>query len=214
MCFSAEASFISSSLLATTGIAAQFLVSHNKDRLLASLPLLFAAHQTIEGMLWLSFTWHMTQDWQNTLAHLYLMYAYVLIPVLWPVAFYLTEEDPRIQQRLRLLCMAGILLAAYLFVWIVLEPVTASALSHGIRYTLDFPFKNPARAIYFLVAASPCLCSSPYIKMLGYSTILACIVTFFVFWNSFVSTWCFFTALLSLFILLELRLRHNSFPDD
>ena len=53
MCFSAAANFIGSGALATVGVVTLTKVKHRRELLFASLPLLFAIHQFIEGFVWL-----------------------------------------------------------------------------------------------------------------------------------------------------------------
>ena len=54
MCFSAEASFASGAVIGIVGVTTLRLVERPRDLLLASLPLLFAAHQLEEGCVWLA----------------------------------------------------------------------------------------------------------------------------------------------------------------
>lgn len=56
MCFSAEASFISGTVLVTIGVAAIRLCKHPKELLFASIPLLLGVQQFSEGYLWLIFS--------------------------------------------------------------------------------------------------------------------------------------------------------------
>ena len=53
MCFSATANFVGSGVLVTAGFATLTRVKHRRELLFASLPVLFAAHQFIEGFIWL-----------------------------------------------------------------------------------------------------------------------------------------------------------------
>jgi hypothetical protein len=53
MCFWATANFVGSAALGAVGIFTLTRVKHRREQLFASLPLLFAIHQFIEGFVWL-----------------------------------------------------------------------------------------------------------------------------------------------------------------
>ena len=53
MCFSATANFVGSTALGAVGVVTLTKVKHRRELLFASLPLLFAIHQFIEGFVWL-----------------------------------------------------------------------------------------------------------------------------------------------------------------
>jgi hypothetical protein len=53
MCFSATANFVGSAVLGTVGVITLTKVKHRRELMFASLPVLFAVHQLIEGFVWL-----------------------------------------------------------------------------------------------------------------------------------------------------------------
>ena len=53
MCFSATANFVGSGVLGAVGVVTLTRVKHQRELVFASLPLLFAIHQFIEGFVWL-----------------------------------------------------------------------------------------------------------------------------------------------------------------
>ena len=53
MCFSATANFVGSGVLGAVGVVTLTRVKHRRELLFASLPILFAIHQFIEGFVWL-----------------------------------------------------------------------------------------------------------------------------------------------------------------
>src|SRR5271156_4059038 len=53
MCFSAVANFVGSTALGAVGVVTLTKVKHRRELLFASLPILFAIHQFIEGFVWL-----------------------------------------------------------------------------------------------------------------------------------------------------------------
>ena len=53
MCFSATANFVGSAVLGAVGVVTLTKVKHRRELLFATLPILFAIHQFIEGFVWL-----------------------------------------------------------------------------------------------------------------------------------------------------------------
>src|SRR5687768_13908028 len=88
MCFSPQASFIASGSLTVLGIAS-WKLAKGKEKVVAALPLLFAAQQLIEGGQWL-----FLQDgsYSNVLAYAYLFFAFLVWPVYVPLLVFLMDK--------------------------------------------------------------------------------------------------------------------------
>ena len=91
MCFSATASFTAAAVLSTTGVVTLKKAKSTSELPLASIPLLFGIQQAIEGIVWISFG----STLLNTIAaYGFLFFAYVLWPILVPIATLLVETHP------------------------------------------------------------------------------------------------------------------------
>lgn len=66
MCFSAEANFIVGGSLIIVGAAIIKKVRNDKDLPVALIPLIFAAQQITEGLLWISLTHEDLNQAQNS----------------------------------------------------------------------------------------------------------------------------------------------------
>ena len=91
MCFSAEASFAASGVLAASSVAISRIPKERSSVPLSTFPAIFAAHQFIEGILWLNHDGVLPDACKTGAVYAYVLIAYVLWPIFVPFAVYLTE---------------------------------------------------------------------------------------------------------------------------
>lgn len=204
MCFSAPASFIASTTLAVIGAAT--LAQRPEPRLLpfASFPLVFAAHQAIEGLIWLSV--ERTDAPPQALVVAYLVIAQVLWPSLTPLAMLLIEGGRRRRQGLAALLAAGLIVSAAMAHVLIDHPYAVSATAHGLRYATAQEIETHIVGLYVLTTTAPLLMSRHrYILAFGVTVLIGSAVTEVFFFRAAASVWCFFAALASLFVFLHVR---------
>ena len=95
MCFSAEADFVSGAVITGIGLATLAKVEKPRELALGVLPLAFGLHQLVEGFVWLGLHDKISQEATDVAIHLYLAFAWVVLPVLVPVELLLITPDPR-----------------------------------------------------------------------------------------------------------------------
>ncbi len=86
MCFSATANFVGSGALAVAGVATLTKVKHRRELLFASLPVLFAVHQFIEGFVWLGLDGRLSPTVTHDMGAAFMLYAQGLLPFLLPLS--------------------------------------------------------------------------------------------------------------------------------
>ena len=94
MCFSAEADFVSGAIIGAIGVATLSQVESPRQVPLAALPLAFALHQVTEGFVWHDLDGGSTHT-SGPAVYVYLLFAWVLIPVVVPLAILLLEPNGR-----------------------------------------------------------------------------------------------------------------------
>jgi hypothetical protein len=210
VCFSAEASFAAGVALIPAGGYCLWMSALKKPTFvgLALVPMLFGIQQISEGFVWQGM--HRHDDAQTRSASLvFLFFALAFWPFWFPVLTALIEP-----QKTRRRFFIGLALLATIWFWILYFPLITGSVSfeiqdrhHSIEYQyLGLPVyryldKTPLRLLYFASVALPPLLSSetwgriPGI-VLGASALLAVLV----FDYAFVSVWCFFAAVLSVYI--------------
>src|SRR5258708_10605191 len=86
MCFSATANFVGSGVLGAVGVVTLTKVKHRRELLFASLPVLFAVHQFIEGFVWLGLDGILSPAVAHDMGASFTPYAQALRPFLLPIA--------------------------------------------------------------------------------------------------------------------------------
>src|SRR5579871_7068847 len=103
MCFSATGSFGVASVIAGIGAVALTQDKPPSHRMLAAVPLLFAAQQVAEGVVWM--TIHQPDDagLQRIAVALFLGFALVGWPIWVPLSLFLAERNRRRKRILAVL---------------------------------------------------------------------------------------------------------------
>ncbi len=197
MCFCATGSFAASGVLVVAG-AATLAVAESEELMLALLPIFFAVQQAIEGWQWL--VPHPSAQ-SAILGKLYLFFAFVFWPVYIPWMVHSVESDKHRRGILRWFIAIGLMLSLVLLGFLILKPVDVVLHPLGIFYSIDVPPLWELLAWYVLATCGSMLVSSRKgIRWLGFVTFLAVIMALAISLGSYVSVWCFFSALLSLFV--------------
>jgi hypothetical protein len=213
MCFSAVASFTASAILLPAGLyGLQFTWQHHSKLIpLSCIPIAFAMQQACEGLVWLGST-HGNLSAMNIGSLSFLAFAYWLWLVWapWSVA----EADPsvNVQRVSQLLSLVGFIYGALLYLPLLIQPdwLTIHIIHHSIQYQTTLIFDNWVsqevdRAVYAVIIVTPFLiASNPLLKILGGLVLTSAIATYLMLNQVFVSVWCFFAAIISLYILYVL----------
>lgn len=199
MCFSAEASFTAALVLGIAGGAT--LKSCKSPALipLAAVPLLFAVQQFAEGGLWLYFGKHLDSPVVFTWTmRMFLIFAFLIWPVWIPLALGLAEK-PGPRRSLIFVDLAfGILLSGLNLSYALKQNITVEIMNHSIQYKGEIP---PQLYIYPLIVLAPCFISSlKNMPVFGLLSGIAFFIAQYYYFNTFVSVWCFFSAIVSLCI--------------
>ena len=94
MCFSAEADVAAGVVVGAIGFAALRRVGQKRELPLSSLPALFAGHQLSEAFVWWDVTGRASATTGRVALWVYMLFAYVVLPVLVPAAVLAVETTP------------------------------------------------------------------------------------------------------------------------
>jgi hypothetical protein len=214
MCFSATGSFGAAAVLAGIGAVSMAQVKAPSRRLLAVVPLLFAAQQVAEGVVWVTFD---RPNWGGL--HLlgvatFLGVALVVWPTWVPLALWAAEGNPRRRTVLSVLAWVGAGVSAYAGIHLIRGQPTAHVTGHSIAYS--YAETGPALVlalylpVYVLPAVVPFFVSTMRkARLMGAVLTASLVLTFVIERDALTSVWCFFAALLSLVIALGVSPRHR-----
>ncbi|GJL74054.1 DUF6629 family protein [Nitrosomonas sp.] len=202
MCFSAEASFIVGGSLVLIGAAIIKKVHYKRDIPVALIPLIFAAQQIIEGLLWVSLNNGDLQA-QFWLSHIYGVFVGVIWPLYVPFAIYCTETDRIRRKIIAAAGLAGLTLAIYTIDGIVSQPISVKIINNHIYYEHDIHIYPLVIMIYLFATCIPFILSGfRNLHLTGITVTFSFFVAYFIYTKTFVSVWCFFAAIASALIFL------------
>ncbi|MBO9999528.1 MAG: hypothetical protein J7641_11070 [Cyanobacteria bacterium SID2] len=210
MCFSATASFTVSALLLPIGIyTTRLALAQNTKYLpLACIPVIFSVQQALEGLAWLG----LNVDRSTAIeigATGFLLFAYWFWPFWAPLSLWSLEDRPWAKRVFLGFTIVGGLFGAMLYLslfshanWLSVEVVNHSIAYHVTSLYDGFLPRDVTRFIYLQIVILPFLLSVVReLKIFGGLIVLSVIFTYEVFNYAFVSVWCFFAAVLSLYLV-------------
>ena len=203
MCFSAEADFASAAVIGAVGIATLTKVESPREIPLAALPLAFALHQFVEAFVWRDLdAGHHSST--GAAVYLYLVFAWVLLPVFVPVAIMLVEPPGPQRRRMAVFVVLGAIAAGYLAVALLDGTVSAHAVHHTIQYGGAGDLAWVATVFYVLATCAPPLLSGlRAIVWFGVANVFAVAAIVVVQTEGLTSVWCVWAAVVSVLIYVQ-----------
>lgn len=203
MCFSATASFVAA---ASLGMAGAVTLGESKNKAwtpLAAMPLLFAAQQFVEGVVWAT-PHHPVLN--SIAATSYVMYSHVLWPTYVPFAVMAAEPAGRRRSIIGGFLVLGVSISIWLLWHIAQGPVYVTTAQNCLVYNTSVPPIPYGLAAYVFAACFSCFFSShKYVRVFGLALLTSLGLSLWSYRQAFYSVWCFFAAILSLIIYAHLR---------
>jgi hypothetical protein len=203
MCFSANASFIAGAAISAVGIVTLKKVQAPSQIVFASIPLIFGIQQISEGVLWLTIPDPTYAGVQQFATYTFLIFARVVWPLWVPIAIYLLEYEGKRRKMEKILMLMGIAVSTYFLFHLLVQPSEAIISEHHVFYRHDYPtsLKLYINIFYGIVTVLP-LFLSRFKRMwwLGAVIGISYIAAAFFFKQYAFSVWCFFAAVISMFV--------------
>lgn len=219
MCFSAPASFAAAAIAGSIGVVTLWQAARRRNAAvlpIAAFPVLFAAQQAVEGLLWLDLAQAEPGACRPFLVHAFLGYAEIFWPVFAPLAAVLIEPV-RWRRHAILVCLAvGAVLSTYLLIKMLGNPYSASAATGHIAYTNGASYLKGIEFPYvFATTISLLLSSHRMIQVLASVILGGFIAAYWSYYQSYISVWCFFAAMSSVLVYLFVsRVSRRSWRDQ
>jgi hypothetical protein len=207
VCFSPQGDVVGGVVLAVIGIDALRHVQRRREYLaLAALPLLLAAHQVDEAFVWWGLQGHVSAQVGQVATWVYLLFAFVVLPVYIPLAVLAIEPPGRRRSLMAGFVAMGAVVAAVLLAAMLVGPVTARLGDYHVGYGIGL------HAGYLIVVAyvgATCgsLLFSGYsqLAVFGIVNLVAVAVLARLTIDGFASLWCAWAAVTAGVIALNLR---------
>jgi hypothetical protein len=202
MCFSATANFVGSGVLGALGVVTITKVKHRRELLFASLPILFAVHQFIEGFVWLGLDGMLSPAVTHDMGAAYMLYAQGLLPYLLPLSVLLFEADAKSRKRMRPFLVLGAATTLYILWALTAYPLQIYVKGDSIVY-INAATNNTLVAILYVIATCGSLFMSKVKPMVIFGAVnLAILLLVMAFKRyAFTSLWCAYAAIASVIIL-------------
>jgi hypothetical protein len=214
VCFSAEADFVSGAVIGAIGVATLSQVEKPREVPLAALPLAFALHQIAEGFVWQDLDGGATHA-TGPAVYVYLLFAWVLLPVFVPVAIMLLEPPGHARRRLAGFVAIGAVASAYLATSLINGDVSAHSGGHVVLYGGAGRYADAATALYVIATCgAPLLSRHRTIVWFGIANIGAVAAIAVVQGEGLTSIWCSWAAIVSVLIFFQLVAWRNAEPTD
>jgi hypothetical protein len=202
MCFSATVNFAGSAVLAGLGVATLSQVKHRRELMFASLPILFAAHQFIEGFVWLGLDGYMSEKVAHNMGAAFMLYAQGLLPALIPLSVMLVERTFQRRRRMMPFVVLGVCLTLYTLWALAAYPTQVFVRQNSIVYIN--PMTNfTTVAVLYVIATCGSLFFSDRRDMIlfGTANLVLVLIVMAVKRYAFTSVWCAYAAVASVIIL-------------
>ena len=213
MCFSPQADLIGGVVLGVIGVDVARNVHHRRDHLaFAALPLLFAAHQLTETLVWWGLQGHVASRVGVVATWSYLLFAFVLLPTYVPLA--VRALEPRGGRRNLMTAFVGLggVVSILLFAAMVHGPVSASLGDDHVRYSISLHAGLLITTAYVAATCAPAIFSGyRHIAIFGVVNLIAVAVIARLAIDGFASVWCGWAALTSIAIAAHIRFGGRSY---
>ena len=209
MCFSAEASFATAILLGVIGTVTIKKASSSAKFFLAAIPLLFAVQQFSEGLVWLHLSYHIGSNlFFLNAQRAFLTFAFLIWPIWIPFAFAWIEPVTWRRYLLFINLYGGLALSLINLSYAAKEPITVQVIHHSLQYLGHIPKQS---LLYPLIVLLPMFLSSlKNVWIFGILVVIGYLIADYFYRATLVSVWCFFAAIVSLFVYKILK--DNFYP--
>lgn len=209
MCFSFEADLAAAVVLTPLAIATLRATRTRNELLLGSLPAIFAVHQAIEAVVWLSMDGRVSDAAGQVATGAYLFIAQVLLPLLVPIGA-IAMEPERWRRRLMLLPLAAGVVTAVWFAWsLVVHPSGAVAADRTLIYNSDIHIGPYITSAYIIATCGSILMSSGrYLFAFGIANVIGLSISAAIRYEAVTSVWCLYAGFSSVLLYAHFRAEH------
>ncbi|MEO8851026.1 MAG: DUF6629 family protein [Allobranchiibius sp.] len=209
MCFSPQADLIAGVALLPVAALSLREARRLREVPFAALPLLFAAHQLIESLVWLGVDGDVSHTVQQTAALIYVLFAFPVLPTLVPAAVLLLEPHGA-RLRVAPFVAVGLVVSAYLTYVVLSGPLVVEEHSHALVYRVGLENGMVWAVLYILAVVGPSLMSGyKSIVAFGALNLVGLTLVALAYQVAFASIWCVFAALSSVLVLLHMYRRRR-----
>jgi len=196
MCFSAEADAVTGIFVSAVGIDVCLHVRGRRSHLLlASVPVVLGAHQLVEVFVWWGLQGHLSAHLGRVAMWIYLGVAFVVLPVLVPLAVLAIEPTAVRRWRMAPFVALGVVVSCLLGVGLLRGPVGVRLQPWHLAYDVNLRHGFTITGLYVVAICGALLVSGfRHIAMYGIGNIVVVAVLATLTMSGFASLWCAYAA--------------------
>jgi hypothetical protein len=207
VCFSAQADLVGGLLIGAIGIdVIRHVDKRSEYRALAPLPILLAGHQMVEALVWWGLHGRFSADVRQVSTWIYLLIAFVILPIYLPAAIFLLEPPGRRRRIIAAFIALGTVVSSVLFAAMLRGPVTASLGHFHIAYSTGLRAGGLV-VVAYVTATCGSLIFSGYrtVATFGWINLIAVAFLSRATLNGLASLWCAWAAITSGLFAVQFR---------
>jgi uncharacterized protein DUF6629 len=214
MCYSPQADLVGGLVIGAIGMDVVRHVHRRRDHMaLAALPLILGAHQLDEALVWWGQEGHVPAAVGRVAMWIYLLIAFVLLPVFVPIAVRAFEPSRLRRQLMVPFVVIGIVVAASLFAAMVRGPVGVTARPYHLAYSIHVSHGLFVICLYVVAVCGALLVSGHRnVVLFGVVNLVAVAVIARLTVDGFASVWCGWAAITSGVVALQMRFGRPRLP--
>lgn len=208
VCYSPQADLVGGVAITAIGVDAVRHAHRLHGHLaIAALPLILGAHQLDEAVVWFWQQGHVPRSIGELALWVYLLIAFVLLPLFVPLAIVALEPTRRRRWSMAPFVAIGTGVAVVLFSAMVRGPVGVSARPYHLAYSLHVDGGFYLVSLYVVAVCGALLLSGyRHVVIFGLVNLVAVAVIATLTVDGFASVWCGWAAVTSGAIALHMRL--------
>ncbi len=208
MCFSSVGDLLGGTVVVAIGIDDYRHVNGRGNyRAIAALPVALGLHQIDETFVWWWLQGHVTTGVGRVAMWIYLLFALVVLPIIVPVmVLHFTARSRRRRVMLPFVGLGAVVSAILLEAMVVGHPSVRMGVHH-LSYTIGLQHGVVVIGLYIVATCGPMLLSGYRpLQIFGWANLVAVVILAKLCASGFASLWCFYAAVVSGVIALQLRI--------
>jgi hypothetical protein len=207
MCFSPEGDIVGGVVVTAIGVDALRNLHHRNDHLaLAALPLVLGFHQIDEAFVWWGLQGVTPAGLGRFATWIYLVIAFVVLPILVPVVVMLLEPTARRKWRMAPFLAIGAGVSTVLLETMLRNDPTVVLGRYHLAYSVGLQHGIVIIGFYIVATCGSMLASGfRHIVIFGLANVVAVAILARLSADGFASLWCFYAAVACGAILLHMR---------
>nr|WP_237392550.1 DUF6629 family protein [Aurantiacibacter rhizosphaerae] len=174
---------------------------HPREVLLASMPLLFALHQFIEGFVWLGLGGTIGDLALQNSSLLFILYAQAILPFLMPLSVLLIEQPGWRRTVISVIVAIAFGLMIYMTYGVMGFQTQVAAEHHSIAYRNAETESLVTGGLYIFVTCGALILSGhKVVRWFGILNLIGLSVVALVKQYAFSSVWCLYAAIISVML--------------